>query len=358
MQKINYFAYFNKSGYAMSAFDYIFAIRRYFDIKITPFGSIDQCSLSPFGLKEVNNMIRNPLNEHNINIFHCIPTMQKNFIVKGKRVGFGVFETFNPPNEWVEILNTDDAIICPSEFNVKIFKQAGLKKPIFHIPHCVDFDTYKSIKRNKNEKFTFLFIGTWRKRKGWNILLEAWMKEFDKNDNVQLVIKTDRFSLANQSIENVKKELGLEKKELAPITFECKTMSEIELAELYGRVDCLVSPSLGEGFGLFGIQSLAAGTPVLTTMFGGVADWANEDTVTQIEHDGFVVYNELDKIPQFNNSRWMHITDMEVAKKMRWVLNNYNDVLEKTKKAYDYIFQKFNYNITAERFQEMIDQLK
>jgi len=357
MQKMQYFGYFNKSGYAQSAVDYILAIRRYFDIKITPFGGIDQCSLSPNVLKEFSSLIKKPFYD-GINIFHCIPTMQYSLDPKGKKIGFGVFETYEPPKDWVEILNSNEAVICPSEFCEQIFEKAGVNKPIFHIPHCVDFDLYNSVKKVKNERFTFLYFGTWRKRKGWHLLIEAWMKEFDKNDNVQLIIKTDRFTLANQSIEQIKKELGLEKKEIAPIIFECKTLNEIELSQFYSKIDCLVNPSLGEGFYLSGIQALASKTPVLTTKLGGVTDWANDETVTWIEHDGYVYYNDLDKIPQFANKKWGHINEKEICNKMRWVVNNYNLVLEKTKKAYDYVFEKFNYNITANRFENLMNSIK
>ena len=93
-------------------------------------------------------------------IYHCIPNMQRRVDKKGSGLGFATFETFQPPDKWVEILNKNDAIIAPSQFNYKIFSHMKITKPIYYIPHCIDISVY-----NKNvtpleqrDRFTFLFM--------------------------------------------------------------------------------------------------------------------------------------------------------------------------------------------------------
>jgi glycosyltransferase involved in cell wall biosynthesis len=69
------------------------------------------------------------------------------------------FETFEPPKAWVDILNNMDAVICPSQFNYKIFAHAGVKRPLYYVPHCIDVNVYnKNIpKLHAYDKFHFSF---------------------------------------------------------------------------------------------------------------------------------------------------------------------------------------------------------
>ena len=82
--------------------------------------------------------------------------------------------------ENIDILNTNDAIVSPSKFNYRIFAHTPIKKPIFYWPHCIDTNLYSEKIRPLKifDKFTFLFMGTWKDRKGCKLLMEAWLKEF------------------------------------------------------------------------------------------------------------------------------------------------------------------------------------
>ena len=43
------------------------------------------------------------------------------------------------------------------------------------------------------EPYVFLSVFKWEKRKGWDVLLEAYLREFTRSDPVVLVIKTRPF---------------------------------------------------------------------------------------------------------------------------------------------------------------------
>lgn len=360
MRHIEYFCHQNRSGYAQAAQDYIYALRESgnYDIAIRLLhANPDQVSMTSQRYAEIVSMMKKQPEKDAFQIVHGIPDKQIHINLK-RSIGFATFETFDPPQHWVKILNENNAVICPSKFNEKIFRHAGVTKPIFHIPHCVDtklFNPNVQVKKD-GDAFTFLFFGTWKKRKGYEQLLEAWFREFDASDNVQLLLKTDRITLSQQHIESIRRSTGL-KKDFAPILYETKVLNEEAIPNLIKKADCLVCPTLGEGFGLPGLQAMALGVPVVITNFSGCQDYATEETATLIEPNGFIILNELDKIPQFNNKKWAYVTYSAVAKAMRYVTENKDTVLKKAEKAAIFVANEFGYEATAKRFDTMLDTL-
>lgn len=361
MVHLNYCCFLNRSGYATAAQDYICALDKTgrYDINIALMhAKIDSVSLTPEMFKYFHDMVLKPVKEKSINVFHCIPDMQRRIRSSGKSVAFATFETFGPPAHWAEILNTNDAVICPSLFNEKVFRHAGVTKPIFHIPHCIDTAIYNTnaVAPKKYPEFTFLFFGTWKQRKGWPQLVEAWFREFDIKDNVRLVLKTDRITQAQRDMDEIKRQVGI-KKDFAPISFETRILTEIEVPQLIKQSDCLVSPTLGEGFGIPGLQAMALGVPVIITNYSGCQDYANEETATLIEPSKFIVLGSMDSIPQFRNLRWANVTVESVAKAMRYVLENPQKIKAKAQYAAEEVAKVYDYESTAKKFDNMLETL-
>ena len=362
MIPIDYVCYLNESGYSQAAQDMVMAIDSLgiFDIRITCIhGNIVKKSFSNKSYDYFSSLCKKEENNKAIQIFHCIPEKQKRFIKKNKSISFATFETYNPPDHWIRHLNSMDAVICPSEFNYKIFAHAGVKKPIFHIPHCINTEKWNTnVKSNKKDDvFTFLFLGTWRKRKGYEVLLEAWYREFSTKDKVRLVIHTDSGSSKKALLDsiNIKRNIGLEKKDTSPIFIEDNIIEDEHLPLYMKSFDCVICPSFGEGFGLPGLQSMALGVPLIITDFGGCLDYASEERCTFIKHSGFIIHDCLDNIPQFKNKKWPRITVKEVSNTMRYVLNNYSIVFNKSKEASEYVINNFNYNKIACQFKNLLE---
>jgi glycosyltransferase involved in cell wall biosynthesis len=183
--KLTWACFLNQSGYSQAAQNYIFALNEtnQFDIKIRIFGDKPtRPSVSDENYEFFMKMIKKEDDPERILVYHCIPNIQRR--VKGykKTIGIATFETFQPPLPWIEILNKNDAIITPSKFNYKIFSHMRVEKPIYYIPHCLDMNVYNKdvLPLNKYDKYTFLFMGIWRERKGYKQLIEAWLREFNQ----------------------------------------------------------------------------------------------------------------------------------------------------------------------------------
>jgi glycosyltransferase involved in cell wall biosynthesis len=329
------------------------------DIKIRVFGAKpSKPAISDEKYEFLMKMIKKDDDCGRILIYHCIPNIQKRIKNHKYSIGFATFETFQPPESWIEVLNKNDAIIVPSQFNYRIFSHMLVNKPLYYIPHCIDMDIYNNHVKPLYEfdKYTFLFMGIWRERKGYKALFEAWLKEFKEEDNVQLIVKTDRPKKAEEYLVQIIRQLGTNKG-FAPIIFENKVFDEKVLPSFIKSVNCLVSPTLGEGFCYPGLQCMALGVPVIITNYSGCQDYANENTAILLEPSGFVIHNNMDNIPQFRNKKWAFIEVETIRKAMRFVIDNRDLVQIKTNIAYSYVREKFNYDEVGHLWMTMLREI-
>jgi glycosyltransferase involved in cell wall biosynthesis len=359
MNNIEYICFLNETGYGQAASDLIFSLlaTNKFHIKVNCInGRPTLTYLSKEYHDKIQCLINNKLYSNLIQIYHCIPNMQFRFPKGQRSIGFATFETFNPPDNWIRILNNMDAVICPSMFNYKIFAHAGVEKPLFYIPHCFDKNLY-----NKNvqptvvrDKFTFLYFASWKRRKGWEVLLNAYFEYFKQSDNVQLLIKTDKINVADSDIEKIKLQ-HKNKKDLPEILLERRIYNNVELPNFLKSAHCLVMPTLGEGFGLPALQCMALKIPVIVTNFSGCQDYASEETSFLIEPAGFIMEQSMDQISQFANKKWPYLTVSSVGEKMIEVFNKYEYASAKASYAYDFVHEQFAYDVAARSFANMLE---
>lgn len=158
-------------------------------------------------------------------------------------------------------LDFDKVQVIPNGIGPQLFKPDGLK---FHLP--------------TNKKFKFLYVGGTIFRKGIDILLESYIKEFNENDDVCLVIKDmggDSFykgQTARHTIEKIMATSGTPE-----IIFYDNYMQEEEIASLYRACDVFVCPYRGEGFSLPALEAMACGLPVIVTEGGATDDFVDEE---------------------------------------------------------------------------------
>lgn len=360
--KLNYAGFLNSSGFSFAAQNYITALYKTgkYDIQIELFGGKPpRDSISDENYEFFMKMVHKKEDVNRITVYHCIPTMQRRAKNIGpKRIGMATFETFSPPQKWIDILNTNDAIMVPSRFNYTVFAHSPIKKPIYYVPHSIDTMLYNEDveKLRVYDKFTFLFMGTWKTRKGYKQLVEAWLSEFTEEDNVQLLIKTDRPKEAERYIVNKRKQMGINKG-FAPIIFENKVFDEKKMPKFIKSSDCLIMPTMGEGVGIPGLQCMALKIPVIITNFSGCQEYANEETALLLEPSGFILYKEMDNIPQFKNKKWAFIEVSNIRKAMRFAVCNYDIMKKKAEKAYIHVMKNFNYDVVELLFSKMIREV-
>lgn len=178
-------------------------------------------------------------------------------------------------------------------------------KPVHVIANGVDFNkfnNYKARSYNKINKFIFLFLGRIEEQKNPLIVIDLVTRLLESNTN------NFRINIAGDG--NMRKELEqliIEKKYEDYITI-LGFQDNIKL--LMENSHCLILPSLWEGLPVSLIEASASRLPIITTPVGSIPDYYNTSNCF------------VSNLDEFHN-------------KMKYVIENYKDALQRANKSFD-----------------------
>ncbi|KAJ4455175.1 putative glycosyltransferase; CAZy family GT4 [Paratrimastix pyriformis] len=202
-------------------------------------------------------------------------------------IGRTMFETADVPPGWIARLKAMDEIWVPSTFNVETFTQAGVPADkLVVVPEPVDTEffspargTERPFVYNNTKSYRFLSVGKWEARKGWDILLRAYLTEFGPTEDVCLVIHTQPYHSDRPITEaiaaTIREVLGMDPAGNATLpALPCIEVISAHVPDdlmpgLYSGAQCLVQPSHGEGWGRPHVEAMSMGLPVIATNWSG-----------------------------------------------------------------------------------------
>ncbi len=193
------------------------------------------------------------------------------------RIGYTMLEVDGLPKNWVLQANAMDEIWVPSHFNQRTFAESGVRVPVHVMPLGVNFDYFNPRIRafRHSARYTFLSVFEWGERKGPEILLRAYHRAFDCNDDVLLLLKIGN-SDPGVDIREQLRALNLPE-EGPPVAILYNQDFPIhQLGALYRSADCFVLPTRGEGWGLPILEAMACGLPVVATDWSAQTEFMNE----------------------------------------------------------------------------------
>jgi glycosyltransferase involved in cell wall biosynthesis len=172
---------------------------------------------------------------------------------------------------------------------------------IVHIPNGIDLETYQNLPQkgkfkkkysiNGNEKI-ILFLSRIHKRKGADILVEAFSKLKNEIENVKLVIAGPDEGYCDK-LKLIVSKLDIESDVIFP-----GPLYEKDKLEAYIDADVFILPSKDryESFGNVVLEACACGTPVILTNNCGVSEWFGDDVGYVVGYDKEELQNALFKI--------------------------------------------------------------
>jgi len=177
----------------------------------------------------------------------------------GIKLIYSMTEYTKLANDWVEKINDYfDAVIVPDDFLIDVYKNSGVKKPIFSLPLPIELEelTEKNIEKSENKPFVFGCSAMFVKRKNYKLLIDAFAQEFGNNPNVLLDLH-GRFG-DYKSVEDQVRDLNLKN-----VKIKCESISRQEYINLMSSFDCYVFIPKGEGFSITPREAIALGIPVI-----------------------------------------------------------------------------------------------
>lgn len=195
---------------------------------------------------------------------------------KTKVIYIQPWEYSKVPFEWQYKWETfADAVIAPSKWSIDRYLEGGLEPSrAFIIPNGYNPEIFNMEKEESkffnNDVYTFVYVGNGQRRKGIDIMIDAWKEAFVKADKVQLFIK-DTPQIYGES--NILSEVFRiqYKTTCGKIIYNDESLSESDMANIYKNAYAVVHPYRGEGFGMHVQESLVCGAlPIIST--GGPTD--------------------------------------------------------------------------------------
>lgn len=171
-------------------------------------------------------------------------------------IAYVPWESTEIPEDWHEIFDMCDEVWTTSEWVKQIYEDLGHKVvEVWH--HGID-ESWYARKRIVKDKIRFLHHGEPAVRKGGQLAFDAFRAAFDRKDDVELIIKANEYSTVREQQPFFGPPTG-------NVRIISDFMSHEDLVGLYQRVNCVVYPTYGEGFGFIPLQALSTGIPSITT---------------------------------------------------------------------------------------------
>ena len=276
------------------------------------------------------------------------------------RVGRAMFETDRVPASWVPRLNRMDAVWVPSAFHLTSFSASGvLPDKLVVVPEPVDTEWFDPslcpprIPTSANET-TFVSVFKWEARKGWRVLLGAFLDAVRGVPSARLVIKTSRFhSQRTPQEEAVAAFPALEEAiSRGAVVFLQDHFSRVQLRELYCRADAVVQPSFGEGWGRPHAEAMAMGRALLATDWSGTTEFLSSSVGFPIKVERLVPAP-----PEGEGHQWALPSQAHLAELMVHVARHPHEARERGAAARELMVRKFGLRPVAELVVEQVCRL-
>nr|KAJ0223689.1 hypothetical protein LSAT_V11C200089120 [Lactuca sativa] len=396
--------FFSGGGYCSEAWSYILALNRYsktsnFRLSIAPHGDSDNFQFWE-GLPVEMQKLASELYqtqcrpEESIAICHSEPGAWSPPLFQTTpcpppnsrfTIGRTMFETDRVNPEHVKRCNSMDMVWVPTEFHVSSFVNSGVDpSKVVKVVQAIDTEFFDPIKYtpldlsalgnlvlgssseqlNPRNPFVFLSVFKWEYRKGWDVLLQSYLKEFDSSDGVNLYLLTNPYhsdrNFGNKILEFIH-DSKLEKpiNGWAPVYVIDSHIAQVEFPRLYKAANAFILPSRGEGWGRPIVEAMAMSLPVIATNWSGPTEYLTKVNSYPLSIDR----NRMSEVTNgpFKGHLWAEPSVDNLMFLMRHVMSNPEEAKSKGEKARQDMINKFSpeivANIVFDQIQGILEKL-
>jgi glycosyltransferase involved in cell wall biosynthesis len=266
------------------------------------------------------------------------------------------------PRAWVEqIEHNVDELWVPSRFVRDVFVRAGVTAHrVVVVPNGVDTKVFtnegRALRPQGARKFAFLFVGGAIRRKGVDLLLEAYKAAFDPGEDVSLILAMSGAAGAyqhNSLLPQIQR--AAHDHSFPHVQPLLDSFDDATLASLYRGCDAFVLPYRGEGFGMPLLEAMACGKPVITTAPGPSTDFCSDKTAYLVSAREEEVPDEPPPLgPLTGPFTWFEPDFAELARTLRHVYQNRDEAAQRGAAAAKRIREQFSWVAVTSLYAERI----
>lgn len=276
-----------------------------------------------------------------------------------------VWETSRIPSVHLEKLRHLDRIWVPSRWQKKVMLRNGLDGGrIDVVPWGFDPAVFHpgEDSRPAARPFRFLFVGKWEERKGVEFLLEAFTREFQPAEPVELVLAAH-----NRYLRDFAPEAALRgwlgragAAEAAAGRIHClPDLPTGGLAQAYRDADAFVLPTRAEGWGLPLLEAMATGLPCIATRYSGLTEFAAPDCVYCLKKSWLLerVKDPVFFDPALDWGGWARPRVSHLQRLMRRVYGRREEARKKGERACRAAHQAWTWDHAADKALRALERL-
>ncbi len=282
-------------------------------------------------------------------------TLQEGDVLDYPKQRMGVFWLFLRPL-FVRIFTKADYIQAISKYLADWARQMGVKCPIEVVPNGVDINKFSaqggpaSGREARNEK---ILVTSSRlvKKNAVGDIIEA----------LRFLPENIKFWILGDGPEQKNYSLLVTRYSLQDRVVFFGQIEQSKMAELFGRADIFIRPSLSEGLGNSFLEAMAAGIPVIGTRVGGIPDFLipptpfikeekQEDTSPDKGRLGGVDIGPTGLFCEVNNPK-------SIAEKVKLLLENgdlRNKIIANAQKL---VRENYDWNLIAGKMRVIFNKL-
>ena len=285
--------YRDGTGWAQAAIDYILSMDAA-GIDVVP-RPIKLNNNKPDIPKRIIELEKKDSIGSDVCIQHVLPHMMDYNARFKKNIALYASETSNfKASNWARKINCLDEAWVINNQMVNAAKESGVNIPIKVVPHATDFSKFESNHRkvdipNIRDTFTFYFVGEMNNRKNMAAFIRAFHLEFDPDEPVSILIKSNRYGMSSDEcaaeIKNVCDKIKTSLKKYANLEdyredlIVTDYLGEQELYGLHRACDCFVMPSYGEAWSIPAFDAMGFGKTPICSNTGGMANYIGDSGI-------------------------------------------------------------------------------
>jgi autotransporter strand-loop-strand O-heptosyltransferase len=208
---------------------------------------------------------------------------------EGPKIAYNVWESTLQPQHYFNKLKEFDEMWVPSKWQRDCTIAQGYDpNKIKVVPEGVDVNTFYPDDTVTHpltkDKFTFFLAGRWDYRKSIKEIIETFIKTFNNNELVELIVSVDN-PFSNDGLNSTEERLkrfGLEDERIKILHFPPRE----EYIRLLKSCSVFVSCARAEGWNLPLIEAMACGTPSIYSDCSGQLEFAEGNGIpVRISHE-------------------------------------------------------------------------